>query len=72
MLLTALIMSRGTSTVFLSLALGLGGLTWAGFGVNHLDVAPKYAAILMGISNTVGPFQAFLALLLPAQLLRIG
>ena len=24
------------------------------FGVNHLDVAPNYAAILMGISNTVG------------------
>ena len=65
-------MTRGTSTTFLSLALGLGGkkyqdimrtfytffsntgLTWAGFGVNHLDVAPKYAAILMGISNTVG------------------
>ena len=22
------------------------------FGVNHLDVAPNYAAILMGISNT--------------------
>lgn len=54
MALTALIMTRGTSTTFLSLALGLGGLTWAGFGVNHLDVAPKYAAILMGISNTVG------------------
>ena len=34
MLLTALIMRRGTSTVFLSLALGLGGLSWAGFGVN--------------------------------------
>ena len=54
MTLTALIMTRGTSITFLSLALGLGGLTWAGFGVNHLDVAPKYAAILMGISNTVG------------------
>ena len=53
MTLTALIMTRGTSTTFLSLALGLGGLTWAGFGVNHLDVAPRYAAILMGISNTV-------------------
>ena len=53
MLLTALVMGRGTSTVLLSLALGLGGLTWAGFGVNHLDVAPHYAAILMGISNTV-------------------
>jgi hypothetical protein len=30
MLLTALIMKRGASTVFLSIALGLGGLTWAG------------------------------------------
>ena len=34
MTLTALIMTRGTSTTFLSLALGLGGLTWAGFGPN--------------------------------------
>ena len=30
MLMTALIMRRGTSTVFMSLALGLGGLSWAG------------------------------------------
>lgn len=28
-------------------ALGMGG-----FGVNHLDVGPRYAGILMGISNT--------------------
>jgi ACS family sodium-dependent inorganic phosphate cotransporter len=28
-------------------AIGLGG-----WGVNHLDVAPRYAGILMGISNT--------------------
>ena len=60
MTLTALVMTRGTSITFLSLALGLGGLTWAGFGVNHLDVAPKYAAILMGISNTVGTIPGIL------------
>lgn len=25
-----------------------------GFNVNHLDIAPRYASILMGISNGVG------------------
>ena len=28
----------------------------AGFNVNHLDIAPRYASILMGISNGVGTF----------------
>lgn len=23
-------------------------------GVNHLDIAPNYASILMGVSNTIG------------------
>ncbi|XP_058385781.1 vesicular glutamate transporter 1 isoform X10 [Diceros bicornis minor] len=27
---------------------------WGGFNVNHLDIAPRYASILMGISNGVG------------------
>jgi len=26
----------------------------AGFNVNHLDIAPRYASILMGMSNGVG------------------
>lgn len=25
-----------------------------GFNVNHLDIAPRYASILMGISNGIG------------------
>ena len=28
--------------------------TLSGFNVNHLDIAPRYASILMGISNGVG------------------
>jgi len=28
--------------------------TWSGFVVNHLDIAPRYADVLMGITNTVG------------------
>lgn len=40
-------------TVFcLTLAVGLGAFAWAGFSVNHLDVAPQYASVLMGIGNT--------------------
>ncbi len=29
-------------------------LSLSGFNVNHLDIAPRYASILMGISNGVG------------------
>lgn len=35
----------------LTLAVGLGGFTWTGFPINHLDIAPRYASILFGISN---------------------
>ena len=40
--------------VILSLCLGACGLSRGGFSVNHMDIAPKYAGILMGISNTAG------------------
>ena len=50
---------------FLSLALFFGGMVMAGFNSNHLDIAPKYAGILMGITNTaatvpgiLGPYVA--------------
>jgi len=28
--------------------------TTTGFNVNHLDIAPRYASILMGMSNGIG------------------
>lgn len=31
-----------------------------GFNVNHLDIAPRYASILMGISNGVGTFSGMI------------
>ncbi|NXL90599.1 VGLU3 protein, partial [Alectura lathami] len=36
------------------LRLGFSGFAISGFNVNHLDIAPRYASILMGISNGVG------------------
>nr|CAG4647849.1 EOG090X04X8 [Moina brachiata]SVE92971.1 EOG090X04X8 [Moina brachiata] len=38
----------------LVLAVGFSGFAISGFNVNHLDIAPRYASILMGISNGVG------------------
>ncbi|XP_063620992.1 vesicular glutamate transporter 1 [Cydia splendana] len=39
--------------VYLTIAVGLGGFAWSGFSVNHLDIAPLHASVLMGLSNTV-------------------
>jgi len=36
----------------LTIAATCNGIGSAAFGVNHLDVAPTYGGILMGISNT--------------------
>ncbi|MGH8014225.1 MAG: ACS family MFS transporter [Candidatus Binataceae bacterium] len=35
-----------------TISIGGTSLCTGGFGVNHLDVAPRYAGILMGLSNT--------------------
>ena len=48
----------GTSThmalSLLTAGVGFGGLGLAGHAVNHIDLAPRFAGVLMGISNTMG------------------
>ncbi|CAL1540560.1 unnamed protein product [Lymnaea stagnalis] len=46
------LMSRVAAVACLTVAVGVGGFAWAGFSVNHLDIAPQFASILMGLSNT--------------------
>ncbi|XP_028672133.2 vesicular glutamate transporter 3 [Erpetoichthys calabaricus] len=46
--------TRAVAISFLILAVGFSGFAISGFNVNHLDIAPRYASILMGISNGVG------------------
>ena len=45
----------------LCIAVGASGFPFAGFNVNHLDIAPKYAGVLMGITNTAATIPGFLA-----------
>ncbi|CAG0889202.1 unnamed protein product [Cyprideis torosa] len=43
-----------TAITALTLAVGASGFAISGFNVNHLDIAPRYASILMGMSNGIG------------------
>uniref|UniRef100_A0A1I7X3F2 MFS domain-containing protein n=1 Tax=Heterorhabditis bacteriophora TaxID=37862 RepID=A0A1I7X3F2_HETBA len=42
------------AVVCLVIAATLSGMSIAGFNVNHFDIAPRYASILMGFSNGFG------------------
>ena len=46
--------SANTAVLLMCGALGIGSFAVAGFGTNHLDIAPRHAGVLMGITNTVG------------------
>lgn len=37
-----------------TMVMGALGLSRGGFSVNHMDIAPRFAGIVMGISNTAG------------------
>lgn len=41
MLAVAYTKSMAAALVCLSFAVGIGGFAWAGFSVNHLDIAPQ-------------------------------
>ncbi len=46
--------SAPTAIFYMSCATSLGAFAMGGFGVNHLDIGPRYAGVLMGLSNTAG------------------
>ena len=43
--------SKLDSVFFLTFSVGLSGMAAAGFNINHVDIAPQYAGVLMGITN---------------------
>ncbi|NWW85782.1 S17A4 protein, partial [Rhynochetos jubatus] len=46
--------SSSTVVVLLTLALTIISMTGAGININHIDIAPRYAGFLLGITNTFG------------------
>lgn len=52
LVLTAQAGNADTALVLLCLTMAVYAFTGSGFGSNHLDIAPRYAAALYGVSNT--------------------
>ncbi|EAZ19842.1 hypothetical protein OsJ_35427 [Oryza sativa Japonica Group] len=53
-----------------SISLGFLALGRAGFAVNHMDVAPKFAGIVMGVSNTAGTLAGIVGVGLTGSILE--
>lgn len=52
---------RYVAVTILCLTFFINTCSRAGFVVNHVDISPKHAGVLFGISNTIGTIPGFLA-----------
>ena len=69
-----LVTSAETVTgAFAIMALGsaLGAGSTGGFAVNHMDIAPKHAGTLMGITNTAGTIPGIVGVFLSGMILEL-
>jgi ACS family sodium-dependent inorganic phosphate cotransporter len=48
-----------------------GGAMAGGFGVNHLDIAPKGAGVIMGLSNTAGTIPGIIGVYISGLILEV-
>lgn len=47
--------------VMLAFAVGFSGFQYSGFVINHVDIAPRFAGLLFGISNTAATLPGIIA-----------
>jgi ACS family sodium-dependent inorganic phosphate cotransporter len=71
MLLARDVDSAGIAVLLMCGALGAGAFTWSGFVPNHLDIAPRYADVLMGITNTAGTIPGIIGVAITGWLVDV-
>ena len=54
----------------MSLGNVFGGAMAGGFGVNHLDIAPRGAGVIMGVSNTAGAIPGIIGVYVSGMILQ--
>ncbi len=55
----------------MSLGSALGAFVTGGFAVNHMDIAPRYAGTLMGITNTAGTVPGIIGVYVSGLILEL-
>ena len=68
---TAAVLDQPVATVgLLTLGIALGAFSYAGLYSNHQDLSPKYASILLGMTNTCGALPGVIGVPLTGYLIR--
>ncbi|XP_046544390.1 LOW QUALITY PROTEIN: sialin-like [Haliotis rubra] len=49
------------AVILLTVAFGTNGFGMGGFNINHLDIEPKFAGVMLGITNGIASIPGFLA-----------
>jgi len=61
----------GVAITLLVLAVSLTGTQYSGWIVNHMDIAPAFAGILFGISNSIAAVTGFLSPVVAGMLTKV-
>ena len=56
--------------VYMCCALGLLSFVLSGFATNHLDIAPRYADVLLGVTNTAGTIPGIIGIMITGYLVE--
>jgi len=73
---TALLIVAQVETAWMAIAVmsvgnALGAFGVGGYGVNHLDIGPKYSGTLMGITNTAGTIPGIIGVYVSGLILEL-
>jgi len=71
-MLSAYVTSPAAVVTLITIGAGLEAMAWAGFGINHLDIAPRYASLLFGITNTFATISGILSPILVGSMTSCG
>ena len=68
--LVGYVQSIPLAIAMMSLGNIFGGATAGGFGVNHLDIAPRGAGVIMGLSNTAATIPGIVGVYVSGLILK--